>query len=187
MSASSSSDRLDTDVLVVGAGPTGLTLAAALAARGVRATVIDRQAAGDNTSRAAVVHARTLEVLEPLGVARTLVDLGIPARRFTIRDRDRVLVPIGFADLPTAYPYTLMISQAVTERVLLDRLQALGGQVLRPRTLVGLDQDATSATARLSDGGRLRARFVVGADGMHSVVREQVGIPFSGASYGESL
>ena len=180
-------DGFDTDVLVVGAGPTGLTLAAALSARGVRTLVIDKLAAGDNTSRAAVVHARTLEVLEPLGVARTLVQQGIPARRFTIRDRDRVLVPIGFADLPTNYPYTLMISQAVTESVLLQRLEALGGRVLRPRTLVGLSQDATGATVRLDDGGTLRARFVVGADGMHSVVREQVGIPFSGGSYGESL
>ena len=94
----------DTDVLIVGAGPTGLTLATALAARGVRATVIDRQAEGANTSRAAVVHARTLEVLEPLGVAPTLVARGIQAQRFTIRDRDRVLVPIGFDDLPTPLP-----------------------------------------------------------------------------------
>src|SRR6185369_11966203 len=102
----------DTDVLVVGAGPSGLTLAASLAQRGVRVAVIDRQAEGANTSRAAVVHARTLEVLEPLDVARRLVARGIQARRFTVRDRDRVLMPIGFEDLPTRYPYTLMVSQA---------------------------------------------------------------------------
>src|SRR4051812_14981733 len=86
----------DADVLVVGAGPSGLTLAAALAARGVDVCVVDRQAAGANTSRAAVVHARTLEVLEPLDVSRRLVALGIQARRFSVRDRDRVLMPIGF-------------------------------------------------------------------------------------------
>ena len=141
-------------MLIVGAGPTGLTLAAALAARGVRATVIDRQAEGANTSRAAVVHARTLEVLEPLGVAPTLVARGLQAQRFTIRDRDRVLVPIGFDELPTRYPYTLMVSQAVTESVLLERFAELGGQVLRPRTLVGLTQDAAGATATLDDGSR---------------------------------
>ncbi len=112
----------DTDVLIVGAGPTGLTLATALIAKGVRTILIDNQAAGANTSRAAVVHARTLEVLERLGVADTLVSRGIQAQRFTIRDRDRVLVPIAFDALPTAYPYTLMVSQAVTEGVLLDRL-----------------------------------------------------------------
>ena len=88
----STSTSFDTDVLVVGAGPTGLTLAVALADRGLRAIVIDRLAEGSNTSRAAVVHARTLEVLEPLGVSATLVKRGLQAQRFTIRDRDRLLV-----------------------------------------------------------------------------------------------
>ena len=163
----------DTDVLIVGAGPTGLTLATALAVRGVRATVIDGHAAGDNTSRAAVIHARTLEVLEPLGVTPTLVSLGLQAQRFTVRDRDRVLIPITFGALPTRYPYTLMLSQAVTERVLLERLTALGGRVLRPRTLTRLAHDASGATATLDDGTPLQARYVVGCDGMHSAVREQ--------------
>ena len=177
----------DADVLVVGAGPSGLTLAAALAARGVRTINIDRQAEGANTSRAAVVHARTLEVLEPLDVARRLVARGIQARRFTIRDRDRVLMPIGFEDLPTRYPYTLMVSQAETESVLLERLVELGGHILRPRQLHDLHQDADGATATLDDGRQLRARYVVGADGMHSTVRGLAGIGFTGDSYGESF
>jgi 2-polyprenyl-6-methoxyphenol hydroxylase-like FAD-dependent oxidoreductase len=184
---SPNADTFDTDVLIVGAGPTGLTLAAALAARGVHATVIDQQAEGANTSRAAVVHARTLEVLEPLGVAQDLNQRGLKAKRFTIRDRDRVLVPIGFERLPTRYPYTLMVSQAVTESVLLRRFAELGGQVLRPHTLTNLAQDDVGATATLDDGSRLRARYVVGADGMHSTVRERARIPFSGGSYGESF
>lgn len=181
------STGFDTEVLIVGAGPTGLTLAASLLARGVRICVIDRQAEGANTSRAAVVHARTLEVLEPLGVTQRLVALGIQARRFTIRDRDRVLMPIGFTELPTQYPYTLMVSQAVTESVLLQRLMELSGQVLRPRTLAALVQDASGVTATLDDGSRLRARYVVGADGMRSAVRESAGIAFKGGSYGESF
>jgi 2-polyprenyl-6-methoxyphenol hydroxylase-like FAD-dependent oxidoreductase len=84
----------DTDVLVVGAGPTGLTLAAALAQREVRTLVIDRQPQGENTSRAAVVHARTLEVLEPLGVAQALDARGLKAQRFTIRDRVVIVAPL---------------------------------------------------------------------------------------------
>lgn len=179
--------HFDTDVLVVGAGPTGLTLAAALAGRGIRTLVIDKLAAGANTSRAAVLHARTLEVLEPLGVTSTLVARGIRAQRFTIRDRDRVLVRIGFDRLPTRYPYTLMVSQATTESVLLARLLDLGGQVRRPCSLVDLAQDDDGVTATLDDGSRLRARHVVGADGMHSVVRERAGIPFSGGRYDESF
>ena len=181
------STDFDTDVLIVGAGPTGLTVAAALASAGIRTTVIDRLAEGTNTSRAAVVHARTLEVLEPLGVSGTLEGLGIRAQRFTIRDRDRVLVPIEFDRLPSRYPYTLMVSQAVTESVLLQRYTALGGRVMRPRTLVALRQDEGSATATLDNGERLRARYVVGADGMHSAVRERAGIAFSGGNYGESF
>jgi 2-polyprenyl-6-methoxyphenol hydroxylase-like FAD-dependent oxidoreductase len=176
-----------TDVLVVGAGPTGLTLATALAVRGIRATVVDRQAAGANTSRAAVVHARTLEVLEQIGVVDRLVNLGIRAQQFTIRDRDRVLVPVRFDDLPTKYPYTLMISQAVTEAVLLERFTELGGQVLRGRAVMDLAQDDQGVTATMEDGAQLRARYLVGADGMNSTIRERAGIGFHGGTYGESF
>ncbi len=179
--------RAEADVLVVGAGPTGLTLAAALVARGIAVAVVDRLAEGANTSRAAVVHARTLEVLEALGVSATLVERGLQAQRFTIRDRDRVLVPIAFEGLPSRYPYTLMISKAETEQALLSRLQDLGRRVLRPLILVWLHQDAPWARAKLDDGSEIDARYVVGADGMHSTVRELAGIGFTGGSYGESF
>jgi 2-polyprenyl-6-methoxyphenol hydroxylase-like FAD-dependent oxidoreductase len=176
-----------TDVLIVGAGPAGLTLAVGLAQQGRLITVVDGQAASDHTSRAAVVHARTLEVLEPYGVADRLVGQGIQAPRFTIRDRDRILVPVAFNDLPTAYPYSLMVSQAVTEAVLLQRLTESGGHVLRPYPVTFLEQDEAGVTATFSDGRRIRAAFVVGADGMHSTVREQAGIGFIGGEYAESF
>lgn len=184
---STAAQHTDTDVLIIGAGPAGLTLAAALATRRVRATVIDALPEGVNTSRAAVVHARTLEVLEPLGVSERLVKRGLKAGRFTIRDRDRVLVHIDFNDLPTRYPYALMVSQAVTESVLRQRLGELGGSVQRPRSLRDFTQDAQGVSARLDDGSTLRARYLVGADGMHSAVREHSGIAFSGGRYAESF
>ncbi len=158
-----------TDVLIVGAGPTGLTLATALTARGFLPTVVDRQAAGANTSRAAVVHARTLEVLESIGVADRLVRLGVHAPRFTIRDRDRVLVPVRFDNLPTRYPYTSMISQAVTEAVLLERFTELGGQVLWRRTVTNLAQDDQGVTATL-DAAHVHSP--AGGQGMNTGIQD---------------
>lgn len=177
----------DTDVLVVGAGPSGLTLAASLVKRGIATTVVDRQAAGANTSRAAVVNARTLEVLDDLDMSRRLVKEGMLAPRFSIRDGRRVLIPVDFSVLPTDYPYSLMVPQATTERLLLDRLTELGGTVIRPKALTSVRQDADGVTATFDDGEAIRARYVVGADGIHSTVREQAGIGFTGDVYQESF
>jgi 2-polyprenyl-6-methoxyphenol hydroxylase-like FAD-dependent oxidoreductase len=176
-----------TDVLIVGAGPTGLTLGATLTKRGVATTVVDAQTAGENTSRACAVASRTLEVLERIDVSQQLVQQGIHNPRFSMRDRDRVLIPIDFSTLPTSYPYTLTISQADTERVLLDRLTQLGGEVVRPRTLTGLTQNDGSVVATFDNGDPITARYVVGADGMHSVVRAQAHIGFRGHEYPESF
>jgi 2-polyprenyl-6-methoxyphenol hydroxylase-like FAD-dependent oxidoreductase len=88
----------DTDVLVVGAGPTGLAVAASLTARGVRAVAVDKLSEGHNTSRAAAVNARTLEELEDLDVARRMVKAGLIAPRFTMRDGPRILMPSTSAD-----------------------------------------------------------------------------------------
>lgn len=105
-----------TDVLIVGAGPVGLAAALALTQQGRNVVVLDDQAEGANTSRAAVVHAHTLEILEPYGAAEPMAARGVHTPVFTIRDRDRVLVPVDFSGLPTDYPYTLMISQGATPR-----------------------------------------------------------------------
>ncbi|MCW3843568.1 FAD-dependent monooxygenase, partial [Micromonospora yasonensis] len=177
-----------TDVLVVGAGPTGLAAAVALAGHGVTATVVDRLTAPPVTSRAAVVHAGTLEVLDRIGAAAPLVARGLPSARFTVRDRDRVLFTVPFDRLPSRYPYALMVSQSETEAVLADRLAALGGRVLRPYQLTGLALDDAGATARFAGGETVRARWVIGADGMHSAVRELAGIDFGApADPGESF
>ncbi|MDT5388901.1 MAG: hypothetical protein QOE04_2542 [Mycobacterium sp.] len=180
----------DTDVLIVGAGPTGLTLAASLLLKDVNVVLIDRQAEGANTSRAAGVNARTLEVLDGstgLDVTRRLVKEGIEAPRFAIRDGAKVLLNIDFSGLDTAYPFTLLIPQSTTERLLLDRVRELGGDVIRPKVLATVVQDATGVTATFDDGDTIRASYVVGADGMHSTVRAQAGIGFSGGAYEHSF
>ncbi|MBM2615701.1 FAD-dependent monooxygenase [Actinoplanes sp. LDG1-06] len=183
-----------TDVLIAGAGPTGLTLAAALAARGLGFVLLDQADRGANTSRAAVIHARTLEVLDELGVSAELCRRGIVVPTFTIRDRDRVLLRVPFGGLPTKFPYTLMLPQNDTEQVLAAHLAAAGGEVHWGHRLTGFEHDGSSGegvTAKVTgpDGTvhEIRARFLAGCDGMHSAVREQSGIGFAGDRYAESF
>ena len=177
----------DTDVLIVGAGPTGLTLAASLLLKGVSVILVDRQAEGANTSRAAGINARTLEVLDGIDVTRRLIKEGLEAPRFVICDGAKTLLTIDFSGLTTAYPFTLMAPQSTTERLLLERVRELGGDVTRPKVVTTVTQHADGVTATFADGDTVRARYVVGADGMHSIVRQQAGIGFSGGAYEHSF
>jgi 2-polyprenyl-6-methoxyphenol hydroxylase-like FAD-dependent oxidoreductase len=180
-----------TDVVIVGAGPAGLTLACALAAQGVDHVILDKADQGGNTSRAAVIHARTLEVLDEIGVTDELCGRGVVVPRFTIRDRDRALLQVPFDGLPTKYPYTLMLPQDITEQVLGQRLTAGGGTVHWRHQLIGIENGDDGVTATIAGPGgrvqRVRSRYVVGCDGMHSTVRERAGIGFTGDRYQESF
>src|SRR5215212_3513001 len=162
-----------TEVLVVGAGPVGLAVAASLAGHGHGVTVVDRQGTGANTSRAAVVHARTLE---RIGVSDRLAGLGIHAPQFSIRDGDRELMAVRFDGLSTEYPYTLMVPQNITEQVLLDRLEELGVRVHRPYLATGVSQTAEGAEVTLDSGETIKADYVVAADGMNSRIRDEAGL-----------
>jgi 2-polyprenyl-6-methoxyphenol hydroxylase-like FAD-dependent oxidoreductase len=175
-----------TDVLIVGAGPTGLALAAELRRRGIETVIVDKIVEGANTSRAAVVHARTLEVLEPLGVVPTMLAEGFKVPVFRVRDRDRALITIDFQEIPSTYAFTLMCPQDRTEAILLARLKALGGEVIRPAEVTGAKLGASGVQVQIAVGGATRtlaARWVIGCDGMHSQVREAAGIAFNGAAY----
>ena len=178
---------LSTDVVIVGAGPTGLALGASLTKQGMDVIVLDKNAEGANTSRAAVVHARTLEVLHELGVSHELIDRGVIVPTFTVRDRDHTLMKIDFSDLPTPYPFTLMIPQSTTEEILVNRLHMLGGKVQRPAEVINLEQDNEGVTVHTAVGEQVRARYAVGADGMHSMVRSYAGIKFAGDAYEHSF
>jgi 2-polyprenyl-6-methoxyphenol hydroxylase-like FAD-dependent oxidoreductase len=176
----------NTDVLIVGAGPTGLALAIALQQSGIDHVLIDRLPQGQNTSRAAVIHAHTLEMLEPLGVVGDLTERGLKLDHFALRDRDRALLELDFETLPSLYDYILMLTQDETERVLAERYASLGGSVHRNVTAVAATQDGGGARVTVaSPAGEqvIAARYVVGGDGMHSLVRNAAGIGFDGGEH----
>lgn len=179
-----------TKVLIVGAGPTGLALAISLQQAGVDHVLIDKLAAGLNTSRAAVIHAHTLEMLEPLGVVDELERRGLKLQHFSVRDGDRALLRLTFDRLPTRFNHILMIPQQETEAVLAERLAALGGRVHRGLAAMSVRETAAGHEVRIDtpDGVReIFADHVVAGDGMHSVVRDSVGIGFEGDSYAGSF
>ncbi|MBE7161885.1 MAG: FAD-dependent monooxygenase [Williamsia herbipolensis] len=174
--------------LVVGAGPTGLTAAIGLRRAGIDVRVVDAVTEGANTSRAAVIHPRTLEVLEPLGVVDAIGARALRVPRFDIRDGARSVARLSFGGLPTRYPWTSMISQADTESILRDRLAALDVAVEWDSAVTDLAvDDAGRATVRLASGETARPDVVVGADGMHSTVRKMAGIGFPGSGYEQSF
>jgi 2-polyprenyl-6-methoxyphenol hydroxylase-like FAD-dependent oxidoreductase len=182
------------DVLVVGAGPTGLALAAALRAFGASLRVVDAAADRVHESRALGMQPRTLEVLRSFGVDADLIARGNPAVRLRISAGGRTahtpLFDIGAED--TAFPFLLFVSQAETEAVLADHLAAHAVDVERGVTFESFQQDGDEAlrcSLRRADGTGevVRARYLVGCDGVHSTVREQAGIPFLGGRYPQTF
>jgi len=175
-------------VLVVGAGPTGLMLGCELLRHGLRARVVDKATAPSPLSKAIVVHARSLEVLEPLGVADELVARGLQVSRVQLYGDGKLVTSASFEELDTRYPFLLSIPQCDTEAVLAARFEALGGRIERGVEVTALTQDDDGVSVTLGSAGAeeaVRAAWVIGCDGAHSKVRKEIGLDFHGDAFDE--
>ena len=181
---------MDTDVLVVGCGPTGLMLANQLVRRGIRTLIIDRHAGPSLETRALGVQARTMEIYAQLDIVDRALALGKRGTGGNIwaDGERRARVALSDAgDQVTPYPFILILGQDDNERIMGENLHAIGGSVEWNTELVGLTQQGDSVTAELkaADGSqrRISAAWVAGCDGARSTVREACGITFAGAPY----
>ena len=189
-------------VLVVGAGPVGLTLATLLHRHGVAARVVDQNAGPVRESRATDVHARTLELLETLGLADALIARGRKSRAATFYGGGRAIARVDVhqladaagggaipaRELTTSYPFILGVPQYETERLLIEDLGRQGGTVERGVRVEGLEQGAHDVRVRMRRSDELeeaRFAYVVGCDGASSTVRQAMGVPFEGLTYPE--
>ncbi|MFF1646125.1 FAD-dependent monooxygenase [Streptomyces sp. NPDC058240] len=178
------------DVLVVGAGPTGLLLAGDLATQGVSVTLVERRPhRTSNMTRAFAVHARTLELLDSRGLADELIKTGTSLASLRFFGK----LSLDLSRLRTRFPFVLITPQYEVERLLERRARTAGVRFRYDTELTGLQQSAASesvtAELREPDGSRttLAARYLVGADGMRSPVRQALGLPFPGRSVIRSI
>lgn len=183
--------ELQRDVVIVGAGPTGLTLAAELWRLGLQPLLLERETSRPVTSRAIAVHARSLEVLEEIGATGPLLAAGLKLQGFQLREHDRKLMKITFEGLKTRYPFVLSCPQNCTEEILRERLEAAGGAVQMGCAVTHVTPATDCVEVSFLSGDnetrRVRAGWVVACDGQHSTVREAAAIPYEGGDYEESF
>jgi 2-polyprenyl-6-methoxyphenol hydroxylase-like FAD-dependent oxidoreductase len=179
------------DVLVVGAGPVGLTMACELGRSGLRCRIIDKAAKPASTSRALAIFPRTLEMFQMMGMSDSVLKAGHQLNGVAIYNRSGQIGHIGFSNLPSRYRFAISLPQSETERLLTEHLAGFGMVVEREKELVALSQSADAVQAVNRDSAGLEERsessWLIGCDGAHSSVRHLSGLKFEGDAYPETF
>lgn len=176
-----------TQVLIVGAGPTGLTAALSLRQKGIDCLIIDKRDHPITSSNAAGVQARTLELWEEMGFADRAIALGKQINHVNAYSGDKTLFNVNFSAIPSKYHYILLLPQSETEKLMRDELQKFDVSVHYSHVLTDLAQTNDQVQASIQDANKqvhhITADYVIAADGYHSAVREAVKIPFHATEY----
>ena len=175
---------MNTDVLIVGAGPVGLAMAVELTRYGLSIRIVDKVAQRTDKSKALVLWSRTLELLDHAGCSQPLIDAGCKVSAVNIVDGSKQIGHLTLDGVDSPYPYALMLPQGETERLLEEQLNSSGVQVERSVELTQFtaSADQVASTLRHADGReeKLETAWLIGCDGAHSTVRHQLGMEFVG-------
>ncbi len=175
------------DVFIIGAGPVGMVTAAELTRYGVSVRIVDKRSAPVEHSHASIVHARTLEVFEAMGIVNGWLLHGYPFRKTTFFAFGKKLGQLKIEGVDSPYPAPRDIGQNVTERLLIEHLERINVKVERPVEAISFTQndDYATVTLRHTDGKEeiVQAKWVVSAEGSGSMVRKTLNIPFEGDRY----
>lgn len=165
------------DVIIAGAGPTGVLLAAELRLHGVRVLVLEREPEPSGHARGLGLHVRSIELMDQRGMLEQFLAVG---RQYPVGGMFGGIALPGPVDIDSAHSYILSIPQNVTEQLLTKHAVALGTEIRRSAEVIGLAQDEQLVTVDLADGTQLQSRYLVGCDGSRSTVRKLLGVGFPG-------
>ncbi len=175
------------DILVVGAGPVGLTLASELNRYGIACRIIDKDPGTKTISKALILHVRTQEVFDAIGAIAAAKSVSVPMRQISLRAYGKIIGHLHAEIADSPYPHPIILGQDRTEHVLEEHLHQLGGRVEWQTEAIAFEQDATqvSVTVRHADGTEevIRSHYLIACDGAHSMIRKQLGFRFEGGKY----